>query len=74
MVMVEILQSTNTKRPALSRPRNIGDRTARNRLVMGPLCTMYAAPDGSTTPQLIDYYRARAGWCRDRHRRADLHR
>ena len=58
--MVEILQSTNTKRPALSRPRNIGDRTARNRLVMGPLCTMYAAPDGSTTPQLIDYYRARA--------------
>ncbi len=58
--MVETPHTENTKRRALSQPGTVGGRTARNRLVMGPLCTMYAAPDGSATPQLIEYYRARA--------------
>ncbi len=58
--MVELLDSGATRRPALSRSGSIGSHAARNRLAMGPLCTMYAAPDGSATPQLIEYYRARA--------------
>ena len=58
--MVEILHIGNTKRRALSLPGTVGGKTTRNRVVVGPLCTMYAAPDGSTTPQLIEYYRARA--------------
>ena len=58
--MVEIQHTRNTKRRALALPRTLGTKTARNRIVVGPLCTMYAAPDGSTTPQLIEYYRARA--------------
>jgi 2,4-dienoyl-CoA reductase-like NADH-dependent reductase (Old Yellow Enzyme family)/thioredoxin reductase len=59
-VIMEILQSKNTKRRMLAQPGTVGGRVTRNRLVMGPLCTMYAAPDGSVTPQLIEYYRARA--------------
>ncbi|MGE0745786.1 MAG: FAD-dependent oxidoreductase [Rhodospirillales bacterium] len=46
--------------PALSRPLTVRGRTLANRLVMGPLCTMFAAPDGSATAQLVEYYRARA--------------
>lgn len=46
--------------PALAQPLAVRDRTLRNRLVMAPLCTMYAAPDGSVTPRLVEYYRARA--------------
>ena len=58
--MVELFNSDATGRPALSRSGAVGINAVRNRLVMGPLCTMYAAPDGSVTPQLIEYYRARA--------------
>jgi 2,4-dienoyl-CoA reductase-like NADH-dependent reductase (Old Yellow Enzyme family) len=31
----------------------------RNRFVQGPMCAMYAAPDGSATRQNVEYYRAR---------------
>ena len=58
--MVAIPHIGNTKRRALCLPGTVGKRTAKNRVVVGPLCTMYAAPDGSATPQLIEYYRARA--------------
>lgn len=58
--MVELLDSGATLRPALSRSGSVGAHAVRNRLAMGPLCTMYAAPDGSVTPRLIEYYRARA--------------
>ena len=58
--MVEIPHIKNTKRRALTQPGTVGGKIARNRIVVGPLCTMYAAPDGSTTSQLIEYYRARA--------------
>ena len=58
--MVEIPHIRNTKRRALTQPGTVGGKIARNRIVLGPLCTMYAAPDGSATPQLIEYYRARA--------------
>ena len=57
---MEILTSDLSLRPELTRTREVGGRVARNRLVMGPLCTMYAAPDGGVTPQLVEYYRARA--------------
>ncbi|MCC6779530.1 MAG: FAD-dependent oxidoreductase [Hyphomicrobiales bacterium] len=32
----------------------------RNRFVQGPMCAMYAAPDGSATRQTVEYYRTRA--------------
>ena len=43
--MVELFNSDATGRPALSRSGAVGINAVRNRLVMGPLCTMYAAPD-----------------------------
>ena len=45
---------------ALNSPLRIGTETLRNRLVMAPMCAMYAAADGSASQQLIEYYRARA--------------
>ena len=57
---MEILKTNNTLRPALIQTGTIGQYSARNRIVMGPLCTMYAAPDGSVTNQMVDYYRTRA--------------
>ena len=59
--MVAIPNIGNTKRRALCLPGTVGKKTAKNRVVVGPLCTMYAAPDDSATPQLIEYYRARGG-------------
>ncbi len=38
----------------------IGDMELRNRLVMPPMGTNFAAEDGSVTERLIDYYRERA--------------
>lgn len=38
----------------------IGDMELRNRLVMPPMGTNFAAEDGSVTQRLIDYYRERA--------------
>ncbi|MBM3488610.1 MAG: hypothetical protein FJX67_18595, partial [Alphaproteobacteria bacterium] len=46
--------------PALAAPLALRGHRFRNRLVTGPLCTMYAAPDGAVTPRLLEYYRARA--------------
>ncbi len=57
---MKILSHKRTKRQRLVQPGKIGNFSTRNRFVMGPLCTMYAAPDGSVTPQMIKYYRARA--------------
>ena len=34
---------------ALSRPLKLRGVPVRNRLVMAPMCAMYAAPDGSVT-------------------------
>jgi 2,4-dienoyl-CoA reductase-like NADH-dependent reductase (Old Yellow Enzyme family) len=33
----------------------------KNRIVMPPMCTRLANPDGSVSAQLIEYYKARAG-------------
>src|SRR5579883_3174641 len=44
---------------ALTRPLEVRGLTLRNRLIVAPMCTNYAAPDGSATRQLVDYYRAR---------------
>lgn len=44
---------------ALARPLEIAGIRFRNRIVQAPMCAMYAAPDGSVTPQVIEYYRAR---------------
>jgi 2,4-dienoyl-CoA reductase-like NADH-dependent reductase (Old Yellow Enzyme family) len=46
--------------PALARPFEIRGTRFRNRIVQAPMCAMYAAPDGSVTPQVVEYYRARA--------------
>ena len=46
--------------PALLAPLDLGFVTLRNRLVMAPMCAMYAAADGSVTRQTVEYYRARA--------------
>lgn len=39
---------------------NIGNMELRNRLVMPPMSTNFAAEDGSVTQRTIDYYRERA--------------
>lgn len=44
----------------LFEPVSIGSMTLRNRIVMAPMGTMLAAPDGKATPRLLDYYEARA--------------
>jgi 2,4-dienoyl-CoA reductase-like NADH-dependent reductase (Old Yellow Enzyme family) len=45
---------------ALAQPFALRNVRFRNRMVQAPMCAMYAAPDGSVTPQTIEYYRARA--------------
>ena len=45
---------------ALAQPLELRGKRFRNRLVQAPMCAMYAAPDGSVTPQVVEYYRARA--------------
>ena len=45
---------------ALASPLKIRGHFFRNRFVQGPMCAMYAAPDGSATRQNVEYYRARA--------------
>ncbi len=45
---------------ALAQPFDLRGKRFRNRLVQAPMCAMYAAADGSVTPQLVEYYRARA--------------
>ena len=45
---------------ALAQAFELRGHRFRNRLVQAPMCAMYAAPDGSVTPQLLEYYRARA--------------
>ncbi len=46
--------------PALSQPLTLRGMAFRNRMVMAPMCAMYAAADGSVTRQTVEYYRARA--------------
>lgn len=41
-------------------PVQIGTIKTKNRIVMAPMCTRLANPDGSVSPQLIEYYEARA--------------
>lgn len=43
----------------LNDPLAVRGRLLKNRLVVAPMCTNYAAPDGSATRELIEYYRAR---------------
>jgi 2,4-dienoyl-CoA reductase-like NADH-dependent reductase (Old Yellow Enzyme family) len=45
---------------ALAQPFEVRGTRFRNRIVQAPMCAMYAAPDGSVTPQVVEYYRARA--------------
>jgi len=44
----------------LSRPGKIGSMTTRNRIVMPPMVTNFADPEGFITRKQIDYYRRRA--------------
>lgn len=44
----------------LASPFTIGRIDFRNRISQAPMCAMYAAPDGSVTPRMVEYYRARA--------------
>jgi len=46
--------------PHLFSPVSIGGLTLRNRLVMSPMETCYATPDGTPSPRTIAYYEARA--------------
>jgi 2,4-dienoyl-CoA reductase-like NADH-dependent reductase (Old Yellow Enzyme family) len=46
-------------RPSLAQPLALRGHRLKNRLVVAPMCTNYAAPDGGVTRQLVDYYRAR---------------
>jgi len=41
-------------------PVQIGTIKIKNRIVMAPMCTRLANPDGSVSPRLIEYYEARA--------------
>ncbi|MGZ3569510.1 MAG: oxidoreductase [Thermodesulfobacteriota bacterium] len=41
-------------------PIQVGSIKVKNRIAMAPMCTRLANPDGSVSPQLIDYYEARA--------------
>lgn len=45
---------------ALAQPFALRSTHFRNRMVQAPMCAMYASPDGSVTPQAVEYYRARA--------------
>lgn len=44
----------------LFEPINIAGVEVKNRIVMSPMCTYFAAPDGSITERLISYYEERA--------------
>jgi len=44
----------------LLEPIQVGTMSLRNRTVMPPMCSRLAAPDGSVTQRMIDYYVARA--------------
>jgi 2,4-dienoyl-CoA reductase (NADPH2) len=46
--------------PTLFSPVRIGTMTLRNRLVMSPMETLYATPDGLPSERTIAYYAARA--------------
>jgi len=48
------------KFPHLFSPMKIGNMEVRNRIVMSPMTTDFAALDGEPTDRLIDYYAARA--------------
>jgi 2,4-dienoyl-CoA reductase-like NADH-dependent reductase (Old Yellow Enzyme family)/thioredoxin reductase len=41
-------------------PMNIGQVKVKNRIVMPPIGTGYAEPDGSVSQRMVDYYEARA--------------
>ncbi|MEM2945303.1 MAG: FAD-dependent oxidoreductase [Thermoproteota archaeon] len=41
-------------------PIVVGTMFLKNRIVMPPMCSRLAAPDGSVTPRMIDYYSERA--------------
>ena len=45
---------------SLATSLNVRGHIFRNRFVQGPMCAMFAAPDGSVTRQNVEYYRARA--------------
>ena len=53
-------RATTAQYAALASPLEIRGHYFRNRFVQGPMCAMYAAPDGSATRQNVEYYRARA--------------
>jgi len=44
----------------LLEPVKVGSKILKNRIVMPPMCTHFAASDGSVTQRLIDYYAERA--------------
>jgi 2,4-dienoyl-CoA reductase-like NADH-dependent reductase (Old Yellow Enzyme family)/thioredoxin reductase len=44
----------------LAKPIKIGSLKLKHRMVMGPMWTRYCTLDGAVTPQMIDYYSARA--------------
>lgn len=46
--------------PRLFSPVKVGPLTLKNRVAMASLTTTYAAPDGSVTDRMIEYYAARA--------------
>ena len=53
-------RATTAEYAALASPLEMRGHYFRNRFVQGPMCAMYAAPDGSATRQNVEYYRARA--------------
>lgn len=44
----------------LLEPVKVGTMWLRNRIVMPPMCSRLARPDGSVTKRMIDYYSERA--------------
>jgi 2,4-dienoyl-CoA reductase-like NADH-dependent reductase (Old Yellow Enzyme family)/NADPH-dependent 2,4-dienoyl-CoA reductase/sulfur reductase-like enzyme len=52
--------SANTRFKNLMKPGRIGKMEIRNRIVMPPMCTSYASPQGFVTDRLSDYYEERA--------------
>ncbi|MGB9959397.1 MAG: FAD-dependent oxidoreductase [Candidatus Bathyarchaeales archaeon] len=44
----------------LLEPVKVGPKTLKNRMVMSPMCTRFASPDGSVTQKMVDYYAERA--------------
>jgi NADH:flavin oxidoreductase / NADH oxidase family len=51
-------------------PTGIRGLELANRIVMAPMTTRLAAPDGGVTDELVAYYEARAMWRRADPRRA----